>query len=69
MTNNTLLFIVSNCLVQLCFVLCTGMLSLKVDLCVNLKFLVKLNKTLTLCFQMIAEGYGEGAIAHACVFE
>lgn len=47
-------FILSCHSVWLDFLLCTGiMLSLKVEQCVNLKFLEKLKKTQTECFEML----------------
>ncbi|XP_039610931.1 protein GVQW3-like [Polypterus senegalus] len=45
------------------------MLSLKVEQRVNLKFLVKLNKTPTECFQMLTGAYGEYCMSRARVFE
>ena len=36
---------------------------------INLKFLLKLKKTLTELLKMLQEAYGDEAMSHACVFE
>ena len=45
------------------------MLNLKTEQRVNLKFLVKLNKTVTECLQMLPDVYREDCVSRARVFE
>ena len=45
------------------------MLNLKTEQRVNLKFLVKLNKTATECLQMLSDVYREDCMSRARVFE
>lgn len=45
------------------------MVSVKIEQRINLKFLVKLKKSATECYQLLKEVFGDNTMSRTCVFE